>query len=1306
MKRKLFLLLALMLGFVASVNAEDLNITSYLGDLNSFSNGGWADHCGNNHDNEDAGAWWNSQTLPGDPGPGHSFRTWASAYESWSPANGSTGVAIGRTVVLSSGNYTLTFKAFGGISNNASDTSTPPSAGDVVAFCTGADNVDVTNTTIDDGAFHDITFNFSVTENNTTCKFGLEKTDGKANWFQIKENSVSLVKHVVAPSGSTPESGSTYYLYNVGTGKFLSRGAAWDTQAVINESGVPFKVTIADGKYTLTSLNKAKNKDILFETTDHYIYTDYNTSGTNAATVASVEGGYTITFQSGTIGVANSNNNEPIAANTTNNNVWRFVGQDDYQKNQSMALVGSAITLADNIGETSSSAYTAAKAITTSNTVEEIVNAAYNLYVELGQVPTFTFLQAASRNCFLNGNGATLGGGAYNANYVNRFRFASYTSSNGDSYLYNVQTGGFAWSKNPTSNESGGFYSRKVYPAKTTVEIDGNKWYFGVYGFDNTTPTKYINGYSSTSIGTYNNDKNNNENKWFGVPSPSTISLATLYNAATQSTTSETDNAKLKEMLDNFLVTRMDLYNNPVVLADAGGYVLSNNSGTLSLVSPADAVEGNVKWNLTYNNGASYLTNGSHYLAANGTTVTAVTDVASANAVTLYNVNGKIEVKLGNYYLIADGTTLSSNASVSDNAKLDMRSWARESLIIDGYTEANSNNDPTSSLGYDLIIIDAYKDYAVDAESTTDNRRLRYSPLNANSDYQLWTTSARAASSSSTEGITLKNNGSSTFVQNPSAKWDLMANASEAVEEGEYLFTILQNGAYTIEDYKYHGDNDKYWGRWSGGIADMTEACNMAGNKQFFTDVVEDFGLFKIYYKVNPDVAAAANKEVIVAANGDATSLVINPTFDENTNGWTFTNQSGSGTQIDRYNGSSWRGGNNYYVDCNNRWYTITQTIKNMPAGTYKLVAAMRGKAFGILPSVAGTNGSFWYGTNEKMINKNGVVMPVTDITKNNMNYANDGGTQWNWVSVTGELASNGDLTMTFKMEANSGSWACLDDVHLYYMSDDNNDYAHSLGELSSNVTYNNTSHVITKDIIVTNPNVIISTNVAVETAKEQLNNNLVSGTVANLVLYDGYEFSAAADFEATNATLYRSIGTGNFATICAPFAISGGAEGGSFYEPSSLDAGTLSFAVKTNPEAGNSYLFKADDAVTALTGSDTEVKASPVENGTGIKMTGTYSRIDAIDHGNYVLSGGKLYKLDSDVSLNPFRAYFNTGGNELEARSVITVNLDGNETAINVVEESRAGTDAQKDGKYLENGQIIIVKNGVKYSTNGQILK
>ena len=56
-------------------------------------------------------------------------------------------------------------------------------------------------------------------------------------------------------------------------------------------------------------------------------------------------------------------------------------------------------------------------------------------------------------------------------------------------------------------------------------------------------------------------------------------------------------------------------------------------------------------------------------------------------------------------------------------------------------------------------------------------------------------------------------------------------------------------------------------------------------------------------------------------------------------------------------------------------------------------------------------------------------------------------------------------------------------------------------------------------------------------------------------------------------------------------------------------------------------------------------------------------------------------------------------------ARLVIT--FDGEDpTAINAIEAAEAEDGALKDGKYLIDGKVILVKNGVKYSANGQILK
>ena len=52
-----------------------------------------------------------------------------------------------------------------------------------------------------------------------------------------------------------PESGTSYYLYNVETGKFLTRGNTWGTKAVTNDFGLPWQVEINDGAYTLRMLD-------------------------------------------------------------------------------------------------------------------------------------------------------------------------------------------------------------------------------------------------------------------------------------------------------------------------------------------------------------------------------------------------------------------------------------------------------------------------------------------------------------------------------------------------------------------------------------------------------------------------------------------------------------------------------------------------------------------------------------------------------------------------------------------------------------------------------------------------------------------------------------------------------------------------------------------------------------------------------------------------------------------------------------------------------------------------------------------
>ena len=531
------------------------------------------------------------------------------------------------------------------------------------------------------------------------------------------------------------------------------------------------------------------------------------------------------------------------------------------------------------------------------------------------------------------------------------------------------------------------------------------------------------------------------------------------------------------------------------------------------------------------------------------------------------------------------------------------------------------------------------------------------------------------------------------------ANYDWTSNAGSYFK---WTFTPTGTGTFKLSitakqdaDGKFIKDHTYYLNTRSEVTEDIDKANEWALISLANYNAYEN----SIDLSVVDDATVTSNKTAITTALGDATSL-INTDFESNWSGGTKTN-----------NICKWNNANNAYdYEQSSSATVFRQTIENMPAGTYLLVAAVRGNnGSSAIAQIGGVNISSLTDTKitngffgcTPQININGVQMPYSDSQKNGFAQNTDwnyGG--WRWITAKATLTTSSDLLLAFIMDGNT--WKGIADVHLYYMSDGANIYA---VEYEDGMTYNPSEHAVACNFTTDNPNKIFTSSYALTTASSaQLNNNLVNGTVANLVLYDGYAFSADADFTATAATLYRGINASAFATVCAPFAISGGADG-TFYQPTSLTSGTLNFGTEASPAAGKAYLYKASSAVTALTGSGT-VKAAPVDNGEGVVMKGRFSKLDAIDHDNYVLSGTNLYKVNSTVSCSPFRAYFNIpdGG----ASAHISLNFDGEDvTGITLQEiESESENAGMKDGKYFENGRIVIVKNGVKYSVNGSILK
>ena len=56
-------------------------------------------------------------------------------------------------------------------------------------------------------------------------------------------------------AAQTPTDGGVYYIYNEYSGKFLSRGDAWGARAVVDNYGLPIKLTLSEGKFYMAALD-------------------------------------------------------------------------------------------------------------------------------------------------------------------------------------------------------------------------------------------------------------------------------------------------------------------------------------------------------------------------------------------------------------------------------------------------------------------------------------------------------------------------------------------------------------------------------------------------------------------------------------------------------------------------------------------------------------------------------------------------------------------------------------------------------------------------------------------------------------------------------------------------------------------------------------------------------------------------------------------------------------------------------------------------------------------------------------------
>ena len=186
-----------------------------------------------------------------------------------------------------------------------------------------------------------------------------------------------------------------------------------------------------------------------------------------------------------------------------------------------------------------------------------------------------------------------------------------------------------------------------------------------------------------------------------------------------------------------------------------------------------------------------------------------------------------------------------------------------------------------------------------------------------------------------------------------------------------------------------------------------------------------------------------------------------------------------------------------------------------------------------------------------------------------------------------------------------------------------------------------------------------------------------------------------------------RDVTPGYYGTICVPYG-SDKYSGAEFYEVSSLVVGQGlwldQLAEGTPLEAGKPYIFKATTSELTIIADGTTVDAPQIgANG----LTGTFTDIAAggnlVD--NYIIAENKVWVAGTGATLPANRAYINSSSVPTTPQAQIP-----GRRRVCMGENAATGFDNITTGenhtiKFIENGQLIIIRDGVKYNAQGQRL-
>lgn len=195
----------------------------------------------------------------------------------------------------------------------------------------------------------------------------------------------------------------------------------------------------------------------------------------------------------------------------------------------------------------------------------------------------------------------------------------------------------------------------------------------------------------------------------------------------------------------------------------------------------------------------------------------------------------------------------------------------------------------------------------------------------------------------------------------------------------------------------------------------------------------------------------------------------------------------------------------------------------------------------------------------------------------------------------------------------------------------------------------------------------------------------------------------------------------GYFNTICLPISLDDDAIAAHpwlawseifEFESAAVNGGSLDLYINQVHaiEAGKPYLIRwaedpFDPIIPGLYFEGVTIAASEgVAVGTGVQFVGSMGRTQ-LENGNenylFVGENNTLYWPNSDNKLKGFRAYFKVSGDVAQHGAPARMVIRKTPTGVENVQDA-----AHSAQKVLRDGQLIILRNGVEYNAQGQIVK